>query len=117
MYSYQYIALLVFMIVVVALSLIMVLLPILINGRKNDIAQSSTYECGMQSIPQNGLKVSVKFYLLAILFMIFDVEIMLILPWAMSIKYFSIIGFASMMFFMAILYLTLFYEYSSGVLD
>lgn len=80
------------------------------------------YECGLPSVPKKDTKISVKFYLTAILFILFDIEIIFMYPWATSFREFILTGqgglvFGSMMFFLAVFMFGLFWEVKSKALE
>ncbi len=92
------------------------------RSRRNSYAQKdSPYECGFDSFdpPQKNarLRFDVQFYLVAILFIIFDLEIAFLFPWAISLKNIQLFGFWSMMFFLAVLTCGFLYEYLKGALE
>lgn len=77
----------------------------------------SSYECGFQPFEDSRNKFDIKFYLVAILFIIFDLEISFLFPWALCITKINLIGFVSMLIFLIILTIGFVYEWMKGALD
>ena len=82
-----------------------------------DVEKLSAYECGFEAFDDARSKFDVKFYLVSILFIIFDLEIAFLFPWAVSLKNIGALGFYSMMFFLFILTVGFIYEWKNGALD
>ena len=90
----------------------------LVVGKKNSYAnKNSTYECGFDPFDDSRSRFEVKFYLVAILFIIFDLEIIFLFPWAITFKELGLFGFLSMMFFLLVLTIGFIYEWTKGALD
>jgi NADH-quinone oxidoreductase subunit A len=118
----SYLSILLYMIVAGVLSFAIVLLPAIISkiiGTSNQYKEKvSPYECGFEPIGEvRPNKFNVKFYLVAILFVIFDLEIAFMFPWAVSLKEIGLFGYASMMIFLAVLTIGFAYEWKRGALD
>lgn len=113
----SYLPVLIFVIVAIGLSFILLVLPFLLNKRKPDAEKNSQYECGFESEGEVRNEFNVQFYLVAILFIIFDIEIAFLFPWAMVIREIGVFGFYSMMFFLAILTVGFIYEWKKGALE
>ena len=79
--------------------------------------KDSTYECGFEPFDDARGKFEVKFYLVAILFIIFDLEIIFLFPWAIAFSEIGLFGFLSMMFFLFVLTVGFIYEWMKGALD
>ena len=94
----------------------LVLGKILAPHKPND-QKNSPYECGFEAFDDARSKFDVKFYLVSILFIIFDLEIAFLFPWAVSLKNIGALGFYSMMFFLFILTVGFIYEWKNGALD
>ena len=77
----------------------------------------SPYECGFEAFEDARMKFDVRYYLVAILFILFDLEIAFLFPWAVSLDTIGFVGFLSMMVFLAILVVGFIYEWSKGALD
>lgn len=88
-----------------------------LRKRKPDVAKDSPYECGFPPFGDARIKFDVRFYLVAILFVIFDLEIAFLFPWAIVLKEIGLFGFFSMMFFLMTLSLGFLYEWRKGALE
>jgi len=77
----------------------------------------SPYECGFEAFEDARMQFDVRYYLVAILFILFDLEIAFLFPWAVSLDTIGFVGFLSMMVFLAILVVGFIYEWSKGALD
>jgi NADH-quinone oxidoreductase subunit A len=113
----QYFPILVFIGIAVALSLIMIFAPMIVGRQKPDAQKVSPYECGFESFGDARGKFDVRFYLVAILFIIFDLEVAFLFPWAVSLKLVGVAGFWSMMAFLAVLTIGFIYEWKKGALE
>lgn len=113
----DYFNILVFMGVAFGISLFLVLLSFLRGPRRPDPEKLSPYECGFVPFSDARLKFDVRFYLIALLFIIFDLEIAFLFPWAVSLKEIGPFGFWSMMGFLAILGVGFVYEWRKGALE
>jgi len=82
-----------------------------------DDAKDSPYECGFEAFEDARMQFDVRYYLVAILFIIFDLEIAFLFPWAVSIREVGLIGFVSMAIFLIILTIGFVYEWKKGALD
>lgn len=113
----QYLPILLFLAVAIGLSIVIILIPFIINKMRPDRHKNSPYECGFegQGIVRN--KFSVQFYLVAILFIIFDLEIAFLFPWAVVLKEIGVFGFSSMMIFLGLLTVGFIYEWKRGALE
>lgn len=112
-----YFPVLVFMGVAFALSCIMILLGFIRGPRRPDAQKLSPYECGFEPFTDARIKFDVRFYLVAILFIIFDLEIAFLFPWAISLGSIGGLGFWSMMIFLGILTVGFVYEWKKGALE
>lgn len=113
----DYSKILIFSIVAIAVCFAMAMIPVLIGKYRPSIEKSLEYECGINPIGDVKQPFDVQFYLVAILFIIFDLEIVLLFPWAINLKNLSVIGFYSVVTFMFILTCGLIYEYRSKAID
>ena len=84
---------------------------------KPDTAKNSPYECGFEAFEDARMKFDVRYYLVAILFILFDLEIAFLFPWAVALKEIGPVGFWSMMVFLTILVVGFAYEWKKGALD
>ena len=113
----EYLPIIIFLFMAIAISVGAILFS-LILGKKNPYKEKvSTYECGFEPFQDSRSKFEVKFYLVAILFIIFDLEIAFLFPWAISLGKIGIFGFVSMMIFLFILTVGFIYEWKKGALD
>ncbi len=89
----------------------------LLSPSKPNPEKLSPYECGFEAFEDARMKFDVRYYLVAILFILFDLEIAFLFPWAVSLGSIGFFGFASMMIFLAILVVGFVYEWMKGALD
>jgi NADH-quinone oxidoreductase subunit A len=113
----EYLPIVVFFAIASVLSLIIVTLPRLLSPRKYNKAKLDSYECGFDPFGDARSKFDVRFYLVAILFIIFDLEVTFLMPWAITLGKIGKFGFFSMMFFLFVLTLGFIYEWKKGALD
>ena len=115
--SIEYVPILIFLVISTALSSIIFGLSYVVASQKPDYEKLSAYECGFEAFDDTRSKFDVRFYLVSILFIIFDLEIAFLFPWAVSLKNIGALGFYSMMFFLFILTIGFIYEWKNGALD
>ncbi len=113
----NYLPILLFIAVAVAVSVVMIMGSLLMGQQKPDAEKLSAYECGFDAFADARNKFDVRFYLVCLLFIIFDLEIAFLFPWAISLGAIGIFGFWSMMVFLAILTVGFVYEWKKGGLD
>ena len=89
----------------------------IVSPNKPDPAKNSPYECGFEAFEDARMKFDVRYYLVAILFILFDLEITFLFPWAVVINKIGLFGFLSMMVFLSILVVGFIYEWKKGALD
>jgi NADH-quinone oxidoreductase subunit A len=89
----------------------------LVARQKPDTEKLSAYECGFSAFEDSRSRFDVRFYLVAILFIIFDLEVAFLFPWAVSLGNVGVFGFWSMMFFLFILTVGFIYEWKKGALE
>lgn len=116
-YLQNYLPIIIFLAIAVGLSLVMVIIPFIVAIRSPDKEKLSAYECGFEPFDDARHKFDVRFYLVAILFIIFDLEIAFLFPWAVSLGKVGLFGFWSMMVFLAVLAVGFIYEWKKGGLD
>lgn len=112
-----YLPILIFLCIAGAMALVMALLPIALLPPKPDSEKLSSYECGFESYGDTRSTFDVRFYLVAILFIIFDLEVAFLFPWAAAFAKVGVFGFWSMMVFLGVLTLGFIYEWKKGALD
>jgi NADH-quinone oxidoreductase subunit A len=113
----NYLPILLFLGVAGVLSAVMVLGSILVGPRKPDPEKLSAYECGFDAFADARTKFDVRFYLVTLLFIIFDLEIAFLFPWAVSLGEIGVFGFWSMVVFLGVLTVGFIYEWKKGALD
>ena len=113
----DYLSIIIFLFVALSLSIGFIVLNFLFSPRNPDPEKLSAYECGFEAFGDSRMKFDVRFYLVAILFIIFDLEIAFLFPWAISLGKIGLFGFISMMIFLFILTVGFIYEWKKGALD
>ena len=113
----EYLPILIFLAIALALGLLLLLSATIIAVRNPDTEKVSAYECGFEPFEDSRMEFDVRFYLVAILFIIFDLEIAFLFPWAVSLGTIGFLGFISMMIFLFILTVGFIYEWKKGALD
>lgn len=113
----QYLPILVFLGIALVMASVMTVVPFVIGKNKPDSEKLSAYECGFDAFDDARHKFDVRFYLVAILFIIFDLEVAFLFPWAVSLGEIGMFGFWSMVVFLGVLTVGLVYEWNKGALD
>ena len=113
----DYLSILIFIFVALGLSVGFIVLNFLFAPNKPDAEKLSAYECGFEAFSDSRMEFDVRFYLVAILFIIFDLEIAFLFPWAVSLGSIGALGFWSMMIFLFVLTIGFVYEWKKGALD
>jgi NADH-quinone oxidoreductase subunit A len=113
----QYLPIVIFLAIATGLALVMVLASFLVARQKPDPEKNSAYECGFEAFGDGRSRFDVRFYLVSILFIIFDLEIAFLFPWAITLGQIGVYGFWSMMTFLGILTIGFIYEWRKGALD
>ncbi len=113
----EYLPIVIFLAVAMGFAVILMIVPILIAIRNPDPEKLSAYECGFNAFDDARMKFDVRFYLVSILFIIFDLEVAFLFPWAVSLKAVGVYGFWSMMIFLAVLTIGFIYEWRKGALE
>ena len=113
----DYLSIIIFLFVALSLSVGFIFLNFLFSPKKPDPEKLSAYECGFEAFSDSRMEFDVRFYLVAILFIIFDLEIAFLFPWAISLGNLGPLGFWSMMIFLFILTIGFIYEWKKGALD
>ena len=112
-----YLSIIIFLFVAFGLSVGFIVLNFFLSPKKPDSEKLSAYECGFEAFSDSRMEFDVRFYLVAILFIIFDLEIAFLFPWAISLGSIGLLGFCSMMIFLFILTIGFIYEWKKGALD
>jgi NADH-quinone oxidoreductase subunit A len=113
----EYLPLVVFMGVALAIGMALMVAPFLVAVRNPDPEKVSAYECGFNAFDDARMKFDVRFYLVSILFIIFDLEVAFLFPWAVAFKHVGAFGFWSMMVFLGVLTIGFIYEWRKGALE
>ncbi len=113
----QYLPILLFIMVGVAVGVIPQVLGYILGPNRPDAAKNSAFECGFEAFEDARMKFDVRYYLVAILFILFDLEIAFLFPWAVALKDVGVVGFWSVMIFLALLTVGFAYEWKKGALD
>ena len=116
-YFARYLPLLMHFGIATALASAIVILSQLVGRHKPGLAKMSPYECGVEPLGDARRRFSVKFYMVAMLFILFDVETVFLYPWAVILRELKMFGFWEMMIYIAIVVAGLFYAWKKGVLD
>ena len=113
----QYLPVVLFILVGLAIGVAPQVIGFILGPNRPDPAKNSPYECGFEAFEDARMKFDVRYYLIAILFILFDLEIAFLFPWAVALKEIGWIGFIDMMIFLAILVLGFAYMWIKGALD
>ena len=113
----NYFPVLLFILVGIAVGVIPQVLGRLLGPFKPDAEKLSPYECGFEAFEDARMKFDVRYYLVAILFILFDLEVAFLVPWAVAMRDVGLLGFSAMMVFLAVLVIGLIYEWKKGALD
>jgi NADH-quinone oxidoreductase subunit A len=113
----NYLPILVFLVLGIAFGLAPMIVGFILGPNRPDPQKLSPYECGFEAFEDSRLKFDVRYYLVAILFIIFDLEIAFLFPWAVVLDSIGVFGFISMMIFLAILVIGFIYEWKKGALE
>jgi NADH-quinone oxidoreductase subunit A len=113
----DYLPLVIFLAVALAIGAALLVSPFLLAYQNPDPEKLSAYECGFNAFDDARMKFDVRFYLVAILFIIFDLEVAFLFPWAVAFKQVGLFGFWSMMAFLSVLTVGFVYEWRKGALE
>ena len=113
----DYLSIMIFFIIALGLSVVFIALNFILSPKKPDPEKLSAYECGFEPFDDSRIEFDVRFYLVAILFIIFDLEIAFLFPWAITLGNIGLLGFCSMMIFLFILTVGFIYEWKKGALE
>ena len=113
----EYLSIVIFLFIAIALSVGFVFINFILSPKNPDPEKLSTYECGFEAFSDSRIEFDIRFYLVAILFIIFDLEIAFLFPWAISLGNIGLLGFFSMMIFLSILTIGFIYEWKKGALE
>ena len=113
----DYLSIIIFLFVAFGISVGFIVLNFIFSPNNPDQENLSAYECCVEAFSDSRMEFDVRFYLVAILFIIFDLEIAFLFPWAISLGSIGLLGFWSMMIFLFILTIGFIYEWKIGALD
>ncbi len=113
----DYLSIILFLVIALGLSVLFIVLNFILSPKNPDPEKLSAYECGFEPFDDSRIEFDVRFYLVAILFIIFDLEIAFLFPWAITLGNIGLLGFCSMMVFLFILTVGFIYEWKKGALD
>jgi NADH-quinone oxidoreductase subunit A len=113
----DYLPLVVFIAVALAIGLALLIAPFIVAYKQPDPEKLSAYECGFNAFDDARMKFDVRFYLVAILFIIFDLEVSFLFPWAVVFRKIGLFGFWSMILFLGVLTIGFIYEWKKGALE
>ncbi len=113
----QYLPVLLFILVGAAIGILPIALGYILGPNRPDEAKNSPYECGFEAFEDARMKFDVRYYLVAILFILFDLEIACLFPWAVALHEVGMAGFVAVIIFLSILVVGFAYEWKKGALD
>ena len=113
----EYLSIIIFLFISLLLSIGFIIINYIASPSNTDPEKLSAYECGFEAFDNARIEFDVRFYLVAILFIIFDLEIAFLFPWAISLGNIGLLGFYSMMTFLFILTVGFIYEWKKGALE
>ena len=113
----EYLPILIFLGIAFGLALVIVIASLITGPSRPDPEKTSAYECGFEAFDDARSKFDVRFYLVSILFIIFDLEVAFMFPWAVSFGHLGVYGFWSMMVFLGVLTVGFAYEWKKGALE
>ena len=113
----NYLPILIFVVVGIAFGVLPIALGYVLAPQRPDSAKLSPYECGFEAFEDSRMKFDVRYYLVAILFILFDLEIAFLFPWAVVLEQIGLFGFMAMVVFLGILVVGFIYEWKKGALE
>ena len=113
----EYLSIILFLFIALGLSIGFIVINLLASPSNPDPEKLSAYECGFEAFEDSRMEFDVRFYLVAILFIIFDLEIAFLFPWSISLGNIGVLGFWSMMVFLGVLTIGFIYEWKKGALE
>ncbi len=117
MINAQYFPILFFLLLGAIMGIAMIIVNYIVARHKPDIEKNSAYECGFEAFGDARVKFDIRYYLIAILFILFDLEIAFLVPWALVLKQLSVYGFIVMCVFLLILIVGFIYVWQKGALE
>ena len=113
----NYFPILMFIVVGLVMGCVLFAVGFILGPHRPDSEKNSPYECGFEAFEDSRMKFDVRYYLVAILFIIFDLEIAFLFPWAVVLDKLGMVGFIAMVVFLAILVVGFIYEWKKGALE
>lgn len=113
----NYVPILIFLVISLVMGAAFYVVGFILGPSRPDSEKSSPYECGFEAFEDARMKFDVRYYLIAILFIIFDLEIAFFFPWAVSLREIGMVGFWAMMLFLGVLVAGFIYEWRKGALE
>jgi len=113
----DYLPIILFLIIALGLSCAFIVINFILSPKNPDPEKLSAYECGFEAFDDARGRFDVRFYLVAILFIIFDLEVAFLFPWAITLGKIGLFGFWSMMIFLTVLTIGFIYEWKKGALE
>ena len=113
----EYLPIVIFFVIAIVVSLVAIGIPLIFSENRPYKAKLSPYECGFKEFGDARSRFDIRFYLVAILFIIFDIEVIFLFPWSVVLKDIGIYGYFSMMIFLAVLIVGFIYEWKKGALE
>ena len=113
----EYLAILIYVAIAVAFALFAIVASALLGQRKPTALKKAPYECGMTTFGSSFRRIPIKYYIIAMLFLLFDIEVVFLYPWAVVFKQFKVFAFVSMVVFIGILLVAYIYIWKKGALE
>src|SRR4030066_2079080 len=113
----EYLAILIYIAIAVAFACFAIAASYLLGQRKPSALKQAPFECGMPTIGSSFRRIPIKYYIIAMLFLIFDIEVVFLYPWAVVFKQFKVFAFVSMVVFIGILLIAYIYIWKKGALE
>ncbi len=113
----EYLAILIYIAIAVVFALFAIVASALLGQRKPTALKKAPYECGMMTVGSSFRRIPIKYYIIAMLFLLFDIEVVFLYPWAVVFKQFKVFAFVSMAIFIGILLVAYIYIWKKGALE
>jgi NADH-quinone oxidoreductase subunit A len=113
----EYLAILIYIAIAVVFALFAIAASALLGQRKPTALKRAPYECGMTTVGSSFRRIPIKYYIIAMLFLLFDIEVVFLYPWAVVFKQFKVFAFVSMAVFIGILLIAYIYIWKKGALE
>jgi len=113
----EYFAILIYVLIAIVFALFAIVASALLGQRKPTAIKQSTYECGMTTVGSSFRRIPIKYYIIAMLFLLFDIEVVFLYPWAVVFKQFKVFAFVSMAVFIGILLIAYIYIWKKRALE